>query len=175
MIRLRSTRNCPNTARVLVGLEETRTPYEITAVPDGTFTREYGIPGPDLVDGDVLVVELGALVRHVARAYGAGTLWPADLAGQAAVDRWFELVRRIAGAVMSGEPRAPHALLTRVEAQLADKEWLVGPFTMADCGFVGLLPYRARLPMDDLPATRAYLDRLAARESVVSAHARVPR
>src|SRR5262245_50014463 len=111
MIRIRSTRNCPNTPRVLVALEETNTPYDITAVEDGTFTAAYGIPGPELVDGELVVVELGAVIRHVARAYGAYTLWPATLAAQADVDRWYELVRRIVGA---GAGAAP--LLARLDA-----------------------------------------------------------
>jgi glutathione S-transferase len=170
MVRLRSTRNCPNTPRILVGLEETGTPYEITAVPDGTFTAVYGIPGPELRDGELVVVELGAVMRHVARAYGAGTLWPRELQGQADVDRWYELIRRIVGAGANARP-----LLERLDAHLAGRDWLVGGFTMADCGYVALLPLRAQLPLDGLAHLNGYLDRLAARPSVVRGLARVPR
>jgi glutathione S-transferase len=172
VIHIRSTTNCPNTPRVLVALEETGTPYDITPVPDGTFTARYGIPGPELTDGDLVVVELGALVRHVARAYGAGTLWPADLRGQAEVDRWYELIRRLSAAAAD---RAARPLLERLEAQLADRHWLAGEFTMADCGYVAVLAMRSKLPLDGLPRFTAYLDRLAARPSVVRGLARVPR
>jgi glutathione S-transferase len=174
MVRLRSTRNCVNTPRVLVGLEATDTPYEIEAVPDGTFTAEYGIPGPELRDGDLVVVEIGAVMRHVARAYGAGTLWPEGLAAQAAVDRWYELVRRISGAA-GGDGAGARPLLERVDAQLAGKHWLVGEFTMADCAYVAVLPLRPRLPVAGLDRLVAYLDRLAALPAVVRGLARLPR
>jgi glutathione S-transferase len=171
VLRVRSTTNCPNTPRVLVALEETGTPYEITAVPDGTFTALYGIPGPELTDGDLVVVELGAVARHVARAYGAGTLWPSDLRGQAEVDRWYELMRRLSAAVK--EDARP--LCERLDAQLAGRDWLAGAFTLADCAFVAALPMRAKLPLAGLDRFTAYLDRLAARPSVVRGLARVPR
>ena len=174
VIHLRSTTNCPNTPRVLVALEDTSTPYAITPVPDGTFTARYGIPGPELTDGDLVVVEIGAVIRHVARAYGAGTLWPADLRGQAEVDRWYELMRRLSAAAGAGADAA-RPLLERLDAQLAGNDWLVGPFTMADCAFVAALPMRSKLPLDGVPRFAAYLERLAARPSVVRALARVPR
>jgi glutathione S-transferase len=172
MIRLRSTTNCPNTPRVLVCLEETGAPYEITPVPDGTFTQLYGIPGPELVDGALTVVELGALVRHCARAYGAGTLWPASLAAQAEVDRWYELIRRVSAAAGTS---AAEDMLRRLDAQLAGRDWLCGDFTMADAGYVAFFAKRASLPLAAAPRFAAYLDRLAARPSVVRALARVPR
>src|SRR6185295_13311517 len=71
MVHLRSTRNCPNTPRVRFALEEMGVPYELELVPDGTFTREYGIPGPELVEGDARIVEVNAILRHVARRHGA--------------------------------------------------------------------------------------------------------
>lgn len=174
MIHIRSTTNCPNTPRVLVALEECGAPYDIAPVPDGTFSALYGIPGPDLTDGDLVVVELGAVIRHVARAYGAGTLWPTDLRGQAEVDRWYELIRRVTAAAADN---AAGPLLERLDTQLADRDWLCGDFTMADCGFVAFLPARARskLQLDAAPRFAAYLDRLAARPSVVRGLARVPR
>jgi glutathione S-transferase len=172
VVRIRSTTNCPNTPRILVGLEETATPYEITAVADGTFTARYGIPGPDLTDGELVVVELGAVMRHVARAYGGGTLWPVELQAQAEVDRWYELIRRISAAAGVDGARA---LLERVDAQLAAQDWLVGGFSMADCGYVALLPLRPRLALGGLDRVTAYLDRLAVRPSVVRGLARVPR
>jgi glutathione S-transferase len=174
VIRIRSTTNCPNTPRVLVALEDTATPYEIAPVPDGTFTARYGIPGPELTDETtgVVVVEIGAVIRHVARAYGAGTLWPADRQAQADVDRWYELMRRLAAAAAD---HAARPLLERLDARLADRDWLVDTFTMADCAFVAALPMRSKLPLDGLPRLAAYLDRLAARPSVVRGLARVPR
>ena len=174
MVRLRSTRNCVNTPRILVGLEATGTPYEIEGVPDGTFTAAYGIPGPELRDGDLVVVEVGAVMRHVARAYGAGTLWPEGLAAQAEVDRWYELVRRISGA-LGADGTGARPLLERLDARLAGRDWLVGGFTMADCAYVALLPNRARLPLAGLDRLAAYLDRLAALPAVVRGLARVPR
>lgn len=176
MLRVRSTRNCKYTPRVLFALEEAGMAYETVLADDGWFTGAYGIPGPAIEEEGFSVVELGAILRHIGRAYGPGTLMPADLKGQAGVDRWLDFQhRRIGRAMQAGELDAVRALLVRLDAQLAGHEYVLGDFTVADCGLAALLLIRNKLPLDDLVYLPAYLDRLAARPTWPRALARTLR
>jgi len=69
-------------------------PYTLERAEEGELSRAYGSPGPLVTDGDVRVLEMGASLRHVARAYG---LWPAAPAAQAVIDRWIEVQHRRLG------------------------------------------------------------------------------
>lgn len=166
MITLRSTHNCPNTPRVVFALEELGLPYEIERVEDGVFTAGWGSPGPTLHDGDVVTIEPGACLRHLARR--AGKLWPTTLAAQADADRWFEFQgRRLSRAFEAKDAVKTRSLLGFVDAQVAKTTWLVGEtFTMVDVMYslLGLPGSRAKLPMlGELPALSAYLERVNAR------------
>lgn len=166
MLRVRSTRNCTNAPRVRFALEEAGVAYQIASADDGWFTATYGIPGPTLeVDDGFVIIELGAILRHVARAHGAGTLMPADLHGQASVDRWLDFQhRRISPAQHAGDVAQVRALLSRLDAQLAGRDYVLGRFTIADCGLSALVWGRSKLPaLDDLGHLSGYLDRLEAR------------
>jgi glutathione S-transferase len=165
-IKLRSTHNCPNTPRVVFALEELGLTYEIERVEDGVFTAGWGSPGPTLHDGDIVTIEPGAILRHLARR--EGKLWPTSLAEQAAADRWFEFQgRRLSRAFEAKDAPKIRALLGFVDAQLQKTTWLVGDqFTMVDVLFslLGLPAAREKLPMiAALPAFSAYLDRVTAR------------
>lgn len=45
---------------------------------------------PVLVDGDVAVWESSAIIRYLAAAYCAGTVWPTDVRARAHVDKWMD-------------------------------------------------------------------------------------
>jgi len=168
-VQLRSTANCVNTPRVRFVLEELGTPYQITIVPDGTFTAAYGVPGPELIEaaysGDFRLIEISAIVRHVARTYGAGRLWPEDLHGQAEVDRWLDFQAiRVARAAASGDTATLTTLCGALDRHLAARPWLLARgFTLADCGFMPAVLKRDKLPLAAFPAVTAYFDRLMAR------------
>ncbi len=176
MVHLRSTTGCVNTPRILFALEEMGVPYRIDLVPDGTFTAAHGIPGPELVEDDFIVIEVGAILRHVARRHGTGTLWPPDLRGQAEVDRWLDFQAvRVARAAAARDVDALATLLGALERQVATQPWLLARgLTVADCGFVPTLLKRDRLPLARFPAVAAYLDRLAARPAWTRAQAATP-
>ena len=174
MIRIRSTPNCVNTPRVLIALEEAGVAYETAPVEPGYFRATYGVVGPSFEDGDLEIVEPGAVLRHVGRAYG---LMPRDLRGQAEADRWIDFYRRL-GDTMYPDPKREALIdqLRHVERRLADGPFLLGSFSIVDCGYASLnLPdARRRLPLDALPGLTAWLDRIAARPSWARATARVP-
>lgn len=175
-VTLRSTTNCVNTPRILYALEEMGVAYEIETVPDGTFSARYGIPGPELVDGDHVLVEVSALVRHVARRFGAGTLWPAGVFEQAEVDRWLDFQAvRLARSVAAKDAGTMNTLLVALERHLDGREWILGDrFTLADIGFVPAMVKREKFPLERFPAVAAYFDRLAARPAWARARANAP-
>jgi glutathione S-transferase len=176
MVHLRSTTGCVNTPRILFALEEMGVPYRIEIVPDGSFSTRYGIPGPELVEEDGILVEVSAIVRHVARRYGLGTLWPDDLHGMAEVDRWLDFQAiRLARAAAAREVATLHTLLAALDHHVVDQPWLLARgFTVADVGFLPALSRRERLPLERYPAVDAYLDRLAARPALSRARAATP-
>jgi glutathione S-transferase len=45
---------------------------------------------PVIRDGDFVLWESNAIVRYLSRAYGAGSLWPADPRAAADADRWMD-------------------------------------------------------------------------------------
>ena len=177
MVYLRSTLGCVNTPRILFALEEMGVPYRVETVPDGTFTMRYGIPGPELVDGERVVVEVGAILRHVVRTYGTGGLWPADRFDQAEVDRWLDFQAiRIARAAAARDLETLGTLLAALERHLGTRTWLLGnAFSVADCGFVPAMLKRDKFPLDKFPAIAAYFDRLGERPAWKRALAATPR
>ena len=179
MVRLRSTANCSNTPRVLYALEELGESYDVEVVPDGVFTAAHGIPGPELVDGDRSVFEITAQLRHVARRFGAGSLWPTDVYAQAEVDRWIDFQAvRVSKAQATRDVAGLLTLLGALDRHVAVRPWVLGDdFTIADIGFVPLLQKRAALApqLDRHAAIGGYLDRLAARPAWARAQARAPR
>lgn len=170
---VRSTRNCTNTPRLLFALEEAGVAYESAVADDGYFTKTYGVPGPALEDAELVLVEIGALLRHAGRAYGP---WPASLADQAQADRWIDFLhRRLGGAIRDGNAASIRAHLEHLDVQLAGRAYVLGDFTAVDCAFATLIGKRGKLPLDGLGHVAAYLDRLAARPAWARANARTPR
>ena len=177
MVYLRSTGGCVNTPRILFALEEMGVPYRIELVPDGTFALRYGIPGPELVDGERVVVEVGAILRHVVRTYGAGTLWPTDRFDQAECDRWLDFQAiRIARAAAARDLETLGLLLGAFERHISLRTWMLGDaFTVADCGFIPAMLKRDKFPLETYPAIAAYFDRLASRPAWQRAVTATPR
>jgi glutathione S-transferase len=172
MILVRSTKNCTNTPRILFALEELALPYRVERVPDGTFARRWGSPGPEITDGDVTTIEVGAILRHLARR--ANALLPATLAQHAESDRLFDFqARRISRAVEAKDHAEVERLMGFVEATLARTPFLLGDeLSIVDVFYSHFAIPATRARMDYLarmPALSAYLDRVAARPAFVRA------
>src|SRR5690349_3585508 len=106
---VRSTRNCPNTPKVLLALHELGIAYETAIEEDGWFRANVGCAGPTLEDGGLVVIELTAILRHLGRR----GLLAQDAATLAEGDRWIEMYRRVAE-----KPEASAHLLGFLERRL---------------------------------------------------------
>lgn len=178
MITVRTTKNCPNTPRILFALEELGHEYTTELVEDGTFSKTYGSPGPQIIDGDVRAIEPFAILRHLVRREN-GRFWPTTLAQQAEADRWLDVQgRRMSAALAAKNPEEIAHLLGLVEAQVTKATWFMGDdFTIVDIVWSLLaLPHaRAMLPIDRFPGLSAYLDRVSARPAYARGLERTPR
>lgn len=143
---------------------------------------------PVLQDGDTPPLwETGAILRYLAARYGSGAFWPNDPVQRAHVDRWAEWAKlnvamaftvpvfwrvvrtpvaeqdhvAIAEAVQRLEDK-----LRIAEAELSRHAFLAGEeFTLADIQFGHVLfrYFDIEIVRAELPALRAYYDRLCAR------------
>jgi glutathione S-transferase len=108
---------------------------------------------PVIEDGDFVLWESNAIVRYLARAYGAGTLWPDDARECADADRWMDWQATALTPAMFGafwnlirvEPNQrsqpaidesaakTEALLAILDARLATRPYVAGArYTMGD-------------------------------------------
>lgn len=142
---------------------------------------------PVIRDGAVTIWESCAIMRYLAARYGdGGAFWPADPAARAPVDMWAEwgklsFCNDFTGPIFWSRVRTPaqsrdraalalalarfEGRLDRIEAQLAGRDYLCGPFTLADIP-VGHVLYRwfdIDVPRRRRPAVEAYYTRLATR------------
>ena len=173
--------------RVRWALEEAELPYEavlidhdIKATPGYRAWQPFG-QVPAYRDQDVEMFESGAIVLHLAARSEA--LAPRDPAGQARVACW--VLAALNSVEMASLPwslckfsgqssdnpifqqfesflkvsRLPH-----MEKVLATREWLAGPFTIADIVMADTLRLVDRFDgLTDFPAARAYVGHATAR------------
>jgi glutathione S-transferase len=159
-----------------------------------TDTPEFGVMNPNrlvpvLDDNGLVLWESSAIVRHLARTYGHGTLAPADAHEAAKADQWMEWMQtsiyndiilglfipfvrvtaadRNMAAIDASAKRAGDKLAV-LDAQLAGKQFILGErLTMADIA-VGAIMFR----YFDMPITRpaqpnveAWYQRLSSRKA----------
>ena len=178
-------------------LEEIGKPYELALVnfaQAAQYKPEYlavnpksKVPALQRDDGSVLT-ELPAIAWYLAKTNPQAKLLPDDIEGEARV---LELLEYITATVhMRGytrifrtasftpnpadEPKVMETGRTMVmqgmqilEPVLADKDYLLGTYSIADCGFFYIVYWasrRANIPLS--PVLQAYLDRLLTRPAV---------
>lgn len=147
---------------------------------------------PVLVDGDLSVWESSAIIRYLAAAYCAGSVWPENVAVRAEVDKWMDwsqsrlypennrlfwrLVRtpaedQDASKIATGTA-ALHTHMKMVERQLDGKDFLCGDgLTMADI-IAGATLYRYyEMPIERprLPNVDRWYETLKRRPAYVQA------
>jgi glutathione S-transferase len=179
--------------RVRWALEEAGLPYRVESVPfEGRgpehFARQPFGQVPWLTDGDRSIFETGAILLHLGERSDA--LLPIDPARRAEAIQWlFAALNSVEMASLpwallnfSGEPHETpawtffdswvKARLGHLEPILAQREWLAGPFSIADIALADTLRLIARFDgLAESPACRAYLARAAARPAFIKAHA----
>jgi glutathione S-transferase len=135
---------------------------------------------PVLDDDGVIIPDSNAILIYVATKFGRRDWWPEDALGQARVQRWLSVAAgplafgpaaarliTLFGATFNSEEviARAHALLTRLEGELAGRDWItLGRPTLAD---VALYSYVARAPEGNVDLSpyihvRAWLNRVEA-------------
>ena len=182
--------NDSRSQRILWLLEELGAPYEIKfyhrdaatrlAPPELKAVNQLG-KSPAVTDGDLTIIESGAIIDYIQRTYGGGRLAPAQgTRDYEAYNQWLHYaegsamlplmlalyVGRLGEAGAPLQPRIESETnnhLGYVEASLAGRDWLVGDdITAADIqmSFVGEI---ARSRGLDFPNITAWVDRFQAR------------
>ena len=135
---------------------------------------------PVIRDGDVTVADSNAILCYLASRYGAEHWLPREPAQAAQVQRWLSVAAgqlaygpcaarliTVFGAKFNPEEviARAHALFVILDAELAQRDWLVGEqVTIAD---IALYSYTAHAPegnvaLDAYPHIRAWLARIEA-------------
>jgi glutathione S-transferase len=180
--------------RVRWALEEAGLPYRVESTPFEDrqaqhFAHQPFGQVPWLVDGDISIFESGAILLHLGECSEA--LMPTDPRGRSETLEW--LFAALNSVEMASLPwsllqfsggtddtparrflddflmkhRLPH-----LEPVLAGREWLAGPFSIADIAMADVLRLVDRFDgLADYPACRSYVARATARPPFVKAHA----
>jgi glutathione S-transferase len=196
MLKLYDFKSSPNCQRVRVVLEEKKIPYETVNVdlragaqktPEYLKINPYG-KVPAIVDGDTILYESCIINEYLDEKYPSPRLLPGDPAARAKarilID--FGLTQMDAAytklrmeMTKEEKDRNQETLgaakedikkrLQRLEQELADKEYLMGEFSLVDAD---LIPRLTRLegfgllPDPSLPRLSKYLQRMKERPSV---------
>lgn len=179
--------------RVRWALEEAGLPYRVASVPFKDRGREHFAHQPFgqvpwLTDGDISIFESGAILLHLGERSAA--LMPADPRGRSDTREWlFAALNSVEAASLpwvmfnffgfaadSPERKWLDSFvtlrLTHMQAVLAEREWLAGPFSIADIMMADVLRVIDRFDgLAAYPACRAYVARATARPAFVKAHA----
>jgi glutathione S-transferase len=152
------------------GMWTTTTPEFLAVNPMGQV--------PALTDDDLTLTESLAMTLYLARAHG-GALGPQTLAEEGEMTNWAffaaTAIEPVSIVILRGELETPHALasaaealarpLSRLEAHLAGRDWLLDRFSVADICVAEALRYaqghNALVAM--FPTTFAWLARCQAR------------
>jgi glutathione S-transferase len=179
--------------RVRWALEEAGLAYRVESTPfrdrgpDHFAAQPFG-QVPWLTDGDLTIFESGAILLHLGEESPA--LMPTDPRGRAEVMEW--VIAALNSVDLPSQPWAlfrfmgypgesPEAKfvedflkarLERMEAVLANREWLVaGRFTVADLLMADVLRQVDRFDgLAKYPACRAYVARTTARPGFLKAY-----
>jgi glutathione S-transferase len=191
ILLIETTRGCGRTPSLLVLLEELAAPYEVQVRPDGYFLSTYGRPGPRLVDAEVTLFEVSAMLRYCALTRAGGRWMPRSPAQLARLDAWLEIAGFLGLCVVGlmreereqGAARRPErireerakiaSILQGVEFGLddSDGDWLLGEFGLADCALSSLPRLESAVDFGAWPRVRAYCARLMRRPSMRVAQA----
>jgi glutathione S-transferase len=179
--------------RVRWALEEAELPYRVASTPfrdrgPEHFSHQPFAQVPWLTEGDLSIFESGAILLHLAER--SPKLMPTDAAGRSRVLEWvFAALNSVEMAslpwfilkVFVGSTDSPEFMrfdaflksrLQRMEAVLADREWLAGAFSVADILMADVFHLLIRYDaLVDYPACQAYAERALARPAFAKAHA----
>lgn len=180
MIKVWGRTTSGNVQKVLWALIELGLPFERVDIGGpfgGNREPEYLAMNPNgliptIQDGDLIMWESNAIVRYLARKYGAGRLEPSDLNEYARANQWMDWKLTIAGPVhvpaffnlvfktpqerdldaIEKSIAAFTAAMSILDAHLQKSDFVAGPnFTMGDIP-LGVMGHRLTLLAPDRPA-----------------------
>jgi glutathione S-transferase len=179
--------------RVRWALEEAGLPYRVESTPfrdrqPGHFAHQPFGQVPWLTDGDLSIFESGAILLHLGEL--SDRLMPTDRHGRSDAREWlFAALASVEAAsqpwsffMFSGDTgETPMRTffddflyqhrLKHMETVLTEREWLAGPFSVADILMADVLRLVDRFEgLAEFPACRAYVQRATARPAFVKAH-----
>lgn len=170
---LETTAQCLATPRILLACEEAGVALDVQVKPDGHFEQAYSWPGPRFVDGDFVLFEGNAILRHIGRVAPDG-LMPEDPQQRSQVDQWIDfVVIRIGMSMEYGKVDNGMRYLQVLDKAVAGDAYLCGDFSLADCAYATLLAVGDGLPRTRFPNLDAYLTRLASRPAWSRVRARL--
>ena len=178
--------------RVRWALEEAGLPYRVESTPfrdrgPEHFAHQPFGQAPWLTDGNLSIFESGAILLHLGDL--SDKLMPADRRGRSDAKSW--LFAALASVEAASQPwsffmfsadtnETPmrtffdsflEARLKHMEAVLDGREWLAGPFCVADILMADVLRLVNRFDgLAAYPACRAYVARATARPAFVKAY-----
>jgi len=180
--------------RVRWALEEAGLPYRVESTPfrdrgPGHFAHQPFGQVPWLTDGDLSIFESGAILLHLGEL--SDKLMPADRRGRSDTKAWlFAALASVEAASQpwsffmfsGGADETPmrkffddflyEHRLKHMETVLGGREWLVGPFSVADILMADVLRLVDRFGgLADYPACKSYVERATARPAFAKAHA----
>lgn len=179
--------------RVRWALEEAALPYRVASAPFGDrgpahFAHQPFGQVPWLIDGDLSIFESGAILLHLGEL--SPKLMPSDPRGHNETTEWvFAALNSVEMASLPwtmskfmGHPTDTAAWkfvddflklrLKHMETVLAGREWLAGPFSVADILMSDVLRVVDQFDgLTDSPACRAYVARATGRPAFAKAHA----
>jgi glutathione S-transferase len=180
--------------RVRWALEEAGLPYRVESVPfEGRkaahFANQPFGQVPWLTDGDLTIFESGAILLHLGEL--SDKLMAKDPRGRSDTIEWvFAALNSVEMAGLpwgllkfsdanKGTPAEAffdgflkQHRLAHLEPLVAEREWLAGPFSIADILMADVLRLVHRFGgLADFPACQAYVERATARPAFVKAHA----
>ena len=182
-------------AKVQIALHEKAIDFDLVMVPFD-FNTLYSPKHPEvvrfnpkrqvpvLVRGSLALFDSTQIFEYLEDAFAQPALWPADVADRARARQlehqsdevYFPHVIKLMGLQkeLAGEPArqaiaAAQAYCQQMEALLADREWLAGPFGYADIAFymAALFGERQGAPLTEaMPRLRDWRARMTARPAV---------
>lgn len=156
-------------------LKETQSPEYLAIHPMGKV--------PALVDGDFKLFESNAILTYLAAKFPETRALPDDIQGRADADRWLHwqschLMPAMGALKTADEPDLDVVtpLLEIIEAQLGDKEFMLGDLTVVDFAVAAYLMTKLgrKLDYSTAPHVLAWRNRMEGLKGFVETQVKMP-
>ncbi|MEZ5857090.1 MAG: glutathione S-transferase family protein [Hyphomicrobiaceae bacterium] len=148
---------------VLLSKKEQQQPAYLAINPEGKV--------PALAVDGRLLTEVAATLYYLARRHPEAGLFPAgDIEAEAQVISWMSFAASALHPARLLEPPAAQAVWGHAERRLGDKDWAIGPYSIADIHVFRLFwRFNEALGLDKgkFPRLHAHCERMLARPAVI--------